>query len=214
MNSIAYAAVPDAAKVALFALAARFNGHNNGNLSLTFAEAKKLGVAYQWKLYAGLQLLKMTELVLCTRQGLVARGTKICSLYALTWREIHEAPSNVYYDAGITSGPFPRHAWSKWEKPPDWRETVRRVMSVNHGRSKISVSTMLGKGGSTMLGATTSEIAQPCWVMEAATAAPPVVDSSKTPGVGPAKANPVSISKSGSKPQAGGLRNHRKAVGS
>lgn len=86
MNSVAYAAMPDYGKTVMFALACRYHGHNNGDLSLPFSEARELGVAYQWKLYAGLQLLRKSGLVELTRQGKLERGTKVCSLYSLTWR--------------------------------------------------------------------------------------------------------------------------------
>jgi hypothetical protein len=184
MSSVSYGAQPDYAKCVLFALACRCNGHNNGDLSLPFSEARQLGIAHQWKLFAGLQLLRKAGLILCTRQGQLQRGTKLCSLYALTWRGIDAAPPGVAYDAGLGPCPIASNAWAKWDKPAQWLETIREVTRANHGRSKIPVSTTLGKGRSTTLGANATKTAQPRWGTESANTAPTVVDTSKTLGRG------------------------------
>jgi hypothetical protein len=192
-ESIAYQALPDWAKVVLVALACRYNGFNNGDLSLPFSEAKRLGVSAQWKLYAGLRLLERADLIVCTRRGRLERGTKLASLYALTWRGIN-APGGggVQFDPGVVASPIPSNAWAKWEKPADWSAIVKAVRRANHGRAtKIPVSTTLGNGRSTTMGATESVIAQPRWGKESPSVAPNMVDTSKTPGLGARSATPA-----------------------
>jgi len=185
MGSAAYRAQPDFAKVVLFAMACRYHGHNNGNLSLPIKDARALGVAYPWKLYAGLKLLTLAQLLECTRRGRLERGTKLCSLYALTWRPIDEAPDAVSYDAGITKTVLPRNDWAKWERPFEWTMTIKEVSKANHGRSKNPVSTTLGKGRSTTVGTEETKTDQPRWVKETSISVPRVVDTSETsPGVG------------------------------
>ena len=180
MNSAAYAAQPDFAKVVLFAMAARYQGHNNGDLSLAIKDARALGVAHAWKLYAGINLLKKGDLIECTRQGKLERGTKLCSLFALTWRGIDAPPEGVAYDGGISICSIPGNAWAKWEKPADWAQIIRSVTAANHGRNKIPVSTTLGKGRSTTLGTEDAKTDQPPWVKETSFSVPTVVDTSKT----------------------------------
>lgn len=180
MNSAAYAAQPDFAKVVLLAVAARYHGRNNGDLSLAIKDARVLGVAHPWKLYAGINLLRKGDLIECTRQGRLERGTKLCSLFAVTWRGIDAPPDGVAYDTGISSCAIPSHAWAKWEKPATWIQTVREVTIANHGRNKIPVSTTLGKGRSTTLGKGKPKTDQPPWVKESTISVPRVVDTSKT----------------------------------
>jgi hypothetical protein len=184
MNSVAYSAQPDFVKVVLFAVAARYNGYNNGNLSLPIGEARKLGIAYAWKLYSGLNLLRQAGLIQRTRQGYLAAGKKLCGLYALTWKGISEAPQGVFYDAGVTACPLAAHDWCRWVKPADWNLTVTKVKRANHGQSKIPVSTTRGNGRSTMLGTKEAILAQPRGGKEGPLAAPLLVDTSKTQGLG------------------------------
>jgi hypothetical protein len=184
MNSAAYSAQPDFAKVVLFAVAARFNGYNNGNISLPIGEARKLGIASPWKLYAGLNLLRQAGLIQRTRQGYLAAGKKLCGLYALTWRGISEAPQGVFYDAGVTSCPLPANDWCRWVKPADWDSIVTKVKRDNHGRSKIPVSTARDNSRSTMLGTKVAILAQPRGGKEGPLPAPLLVDTSKTQGLG------------------------------
>jgi hypothetical protein len=198
MTSTAYGAQPDFAKVTLFAVACRFSGHNNANLSIPFSEAEKLGIEYQWKLYAGLQLLRKAGLILMTRQGHLAAGSKVCSLYAITWRAINRAPAGVNYDAGILPSVVPSHEWAKWERPVDWARIVRDVTDAHHGRkkgsrwphrsttggamaTKIPVSTTGGAIRSTTGGAMGTDSRSTRGGLEGSIPAPPVVDTSKTP---------------------------------
>jgi hypothetical protein len=195
MEHESYHSQPDWARSVLFALAARYNGNNNGDLSLPFSEAKRLGISAQWKLYAGLRLLEKADLIQCTRRGRLERGTKLASLYALTWRGINECAS-VSFDAGISCCPIPANAWVKWAKPDNWKQLVRSIAQANHGVEKNPVanrlgknpdSTALGAGRSTTLGVTSTDIAQQPWVMETASVAPTAVDTSKTSGRGHGK---------------------------
>lgn len=137
LESDAYCAQPDWGKVVLTALAARYNGNNNGDLSLPFSEAKRLGVSQQWKLYTGLKLLELAGLVACTRRGHLTKGVKLCSLYAVTWRGISK--TDVVFDAGVNASPLPSHAWAKWCKPDDWAKHVKTVkQKVRGGNEKSS----------------------------------------------------------------------------
>jgi hypothetical protein len=187
LNSAAYDAQPDFAKVVLVAMAARYQGYNNGDLSLTIKDARALGVSQKYKLYAGLSLLKQADLIECTRQGLLTKGTKICSLYALTWRGMNPPPDDVNYDAGISISPLPSHTWAKWQKPPDWMSIVRKETRKYHGRTDCkfdgtadSGTTTVGNGRATTVGTVDTKTVQPPWVKETTISVPRVVVTSKT----------------------------------
>jgi hypothetical protein len=142
LTSPAYCAQPDFAKVVLVALSARFNGHNNGDLSLIPKSARERGVSQEWKLYCGLALLRKADLIRCTRQGLIIGGARrICGLYALTWRGIEASPEGVAYDDGVSVCPIPSHAWVKWERPADWEKKVRQAKRAAQGKSKAATTT-------------------------------------------------------------------------
>lgn len=178
--SPAYAGLPDFAKVVLFALAGRYGGHNNGDLSLTIKDAKTLGVMQPWKLYAGLNLLKRVDLIQSTRQGRLQSGTKLCNLFALTWRGIDKPPDKVTYDGGVSVSPLPSNRWVKWERPDDWKKAIREVSQANHGKKKIPVSTTVGKGRSSTVGTEGPKTDQPRWVKEGVVSDQPRGDTSKT----------------------------------
>ena len=137
MSSTAYTAQPDFAKVVLFAVACRSGGHNNGNLSMPFSEARKLGIAHQWKLYAGLQLLRKAGLIELTRQGRLEGGVKVCSLYAITWRAINREPDGVSYDAGILPSVVPSHEWARWHSRQTGRKSSAKLRARSTVRTKI-----------------------------------------------------------------------------
>ena len=154
MRSAAYAALPDFAKPTLFALACQYNGHNNGNLSLPYREAKALGVSAQWKLYAGLRLCEWTDLVVCSRRGKLDRGTKLPSLFAFTWRGVDD--TGTAYDHGTSVCPIPSHTWVQWLRPDDWQQRVQSVQRQMRGGSRYATETphipLSGNGRSSLLG--------------------------------------------------------------
>jgi hypothetical protein len=184
LESVAYLALTDWARTVLIALIVQFHGMNNGTLALPFSQAKNLGVSHPWKLYAGLRLLEAAELILCTRRGRLEGGTKLPSLYAVTWRGIDEPKEVVAFDGGIGPCPIPSQRWARWEKPADWREQCRKVARENHGREKNPVSTTRGYGRSTTHGSRRAKTDQPVVDMERANLAQPMVDTSKTSAVG------------------------------
>jgi hypothetical protein len=182
MNSDAYSALPDYARTVLFAIACGAHHGNNGNLSLVFAEAKTRGIRYQWKLYAGLRLLELANLLIRTRQGHLENGRKLCSLYALTWRGISPPPPGVSYDGEIGPCPLPSNAWARWKPPANWAETVRRIARENHGQTKNPVSTTGGAMKAVSLNRKVSGVAQPEGDTGDPAVAQPEGETSKTSG--------------------------------
>lgn len=134
LESGAYRALPDWAKAVLVALAGQYKGIANGDLSLTWAEARSLGVSSQWKLRAGIKLAERAGLCDVTRPGgNVAGGEKKATLYALGWLPI--APSEKYENpSGSLLKPLNR--WATWARPDDWEVQMtaerRRAQAKPH----------------------------------------------------------------------------------
>jgi hypothetical protein len=182
ITSAPYLALPDFARVVLIALAVGCHKNNNGDLSLPFSVARTRGVSLRRKLYAGLRLLELADLIVCTRRGRLDHGHKLASLFALTWRPIN--PSDKY-DGGISVLMQPIHAWARWERPNDWQRQVRAVMRSMRGRSRaeISQSPMWGTGRSPMWGTEGTTTDHPCGVRDPAVSDTHMGDTSKTQGV-------------------------------
>lgn len=137
MVSDAYRQISDADRSVLFALAMGATPHNNGDLSLTRNEAKRLGVNSEAKLRAGLETLTRVGLIERTRVGGLANGTKQCNLYALSWRDI--VPSEKF-DFPFIRGRKASHDYAKWVAPPDWKAIAREIKNRARGRKTVSVS--------------------------------------------------------------------------
>jgi hypothetical protein len=133
LRSQAYAAIPDYAARVLLALAAQFRKTNNGDLSLTAAEARRYGIAAEWKLRAGLSLLETVGLVEVTRHGRIENGKGICSLYALGWRQIDASDKYDQPRAVAMAAPM---TWAKWKHPADWKLQVASARQRAQGKRK------------------------------------------------------------------------------
>ncbi|MBX5463816.1 MAG: hypothetical protein IRZ28_22350, partial [Steroidobacteraceae bacterium] len=186
LESDAWTALPDYAARTLIALLPEYHGHNNGCLGLTASQARKRGL-HHWKLYGGLKVLALAQLIVCTRRGRLENGTKLPSLYAVTWKGIDEPRDGVVYDEGISACPIPRHDWTKWQRPADWRKTCQRIAQEMRGTTKKSVSTLYGYGRSTQCGSDARKVAPHSVDMETRFSAPHSVDTSKTSALPPAR---------------------------
>ena len=134
VESAAYIELPDYAKTVLVAVCAQFNGHNNGDISLTAARARELGVKTTWKLRAGIQLLLASGLLEVTRPGKYSHGRGICALYALTWRDI--LPNDEAFPA-IQAPRAASNAWARWRRPADWAKFERDIRRRARGSRKL-----------------------------------------------------------------------------
>jgi hypothetical protein len=123
IESDAYRSLPDWAKAGLWAIAAKYHGHSNGDLSLTWPEARLLGVSNEKKLRAGLRLIERTELLVVTRPGGNVRGgEKEPTLYALSWWAIDESPK---YEVPLGAKLMAPNGWARWQRPPDWAAQIK-----------------------------------------------------------------------------------------
>ncbi len=112
VESAAYASLRTRAAVLLSLIAARYNGHNNGDLSLTYNEMHdRWGWARDTtaRAYAELQ---EHGLLVQTRKG----GQNRCSLYALGWLPVSNA--KVIEKLDRTGGVSPTKATNHWRSWP------------------------------------------------------------------------------------------------
>lgn len=85
-----YINLPACAKVLLFELAYQFTGFNNGDLQIAWSLMKERGFNSPATLNKAKKALLGANLIVCTRVGQFMNPGGLCSLFALTWREIHE----------------------------------------------------------------------------------------------------------------------------
>jgi hypothetical protein len=133
LRSPAARAMPDYAMRTLLTMAAQYRGTNNGDLAVTSRMAVEYGLP-EWKLRAGLALLELSGLVELTRQGHIANGKGVCSLYALGWRPIN--PRQKYDVPTVLERRAPNR-WATWTKPTNWPNTEqgrRRAAQGNRNR--------------------------------------------------------------------------------
>ncbi len=133
LKSDAYAAMPDYAVRVLVAVAGQYCGANNGQLSMTAADARTLGIHSAWKVAAGLRLLLSSGLVELTRPGKYSHGRGISALYALGWRQFDVSPDA--FPPIVVAQPAP-HAWARWERPADWKDFEKDTRRQARGRAR------------------------------------------------------------------------------
>lgn len=92
----------------LMALAAQYNGRNNGDLSATHTTMKAWGGMAHGTLCKALRELQERNLVLKSREAFKGREASRCALYAITWQPID--PCDGKLDVADTTTP-PR----KWK---------------------------------------------------------------------------------------------------
>jgi hypothetical protein len=108
--SEAWRSLPHYAMAVLVAMAAQFDGKNNGDLALTWASARRFGIGSHEHLVKSLALLLDRGLIVKTRQG--GRRPLGPCLYALAWRPINDRPGG--YDDGIYATETASYAYMNW----------------------------------------------------------------------------------------------------
>jgi hypothetical protein len=126
LQSEAYRWLPDFATRVLNAIAAQFNGYNNGGLELTAREARAFGIGED-VLYAGLGLLIEAGFVRRTVQARRRSGKGAPARYAITWRTLGDFPK---FDVVPTVTPS-----------RDWQRFVPQYPAV---RSVAAAQSVLG----------------------------------------------------------------------
>ena len=91
LESTEYAELTSSEVKLLLDVFAQFNGRNNGDLTCAWSVMKRRGWRSKDTLTRALRGLLERAFITKTRQG----GKHRCSLYAVTWREIHECDGKL-----------------------------------------------------------------------------------------------------------------------
>lgn len=100
LESVEYAALNGNAVKALLDLYSQFNGRNNGDLTAAWSVMVKRGWKSKAALYKALHTLLEGGWIVKARQG----GKHVCTLYAVTWKPIHECGGKL--DIAATNTPL------------------------------------------------------------------------------------------------------------
>jgi len=84
--------VPGEAVRLMAALAAQYNGSNNGNLSAALSVLRAYGFTSSDTVSRNLRKLESAGLIVRTRDGMFSCGVPSCALYALAWKKIDACP--------------------------------------------------------------------------------------------------------------------------
>jgi hypothetical protein len=91
-DSCAWQALSWADQGLYFAMRRKLLSTNNGNIEATLGVLKHSGITSSASLAKGLRALMTAGLIAKTRQGGVAYGQKVCSLFRFTDEDVHEHP--------------------------------------------------------------------------------------------------------------------------
>lgn len=101
LNNPDYQCLTLASRLVLDLLMLQHDGTNNGDLSATLGDFKKLGKTSNDTLIRGLKELQLKNLIIRTREPETLGKNRVCALYAMTWlptqwrngRRVHEKSS-------------------------------------------------------------------------------------------------------------------------
>lgn len=108
---------------------------NNGDINATLAEMRHAGISSSSTLSTALHRLEALGFIEKTRQGGIANGGKLCSLFRFT--------DEVTYDiakAGVKSGPA-THEWRAFETIAKARAAIRLFKRGNTSKLRTSKRT-------------------------------------------------------------------------
>lgn len=113
------------------AMRRRLQSTNNGNISATLGDLKHYGVKSSATLAKGLRTLQAVGLLAMTRQGGIAFGQKVCSLYRFTDEPVFEQPK-----LGIKAYPS-TNEWQRFTTLADALAAVRIAHQNASGLQKL-----------------------------------------------------------------------------
>lgn len=90
IDSMAWRALSWVEQGLYIAMRRKLKGTNNGNIEATLATLKHAGITSPATLSKGLKSLQAVGLIAKTRQGGIAYGSKVCSLYRFTDEQTFE----------------------------------------------------------------------------------------------------------------------------
>lgn len=131
-DSLAWRALSHADVRVYLALRRKLGSTNNGDINATLAELRHAGISSSSTLSMALRRLEALGFIAKTRQGGIAFGGKLCSLYRFTDSETFDIPK-----IGVKAGNA-TNEWKQFKSLAEARAAVRPFMRKN--KSKIRTS--------------------------------------------------------------------------
>ena len=116
VRSNAYMAASGRACALLSYVAQKYTGHNNGDLSVTYAELREEYGWHKQTVTTAIAYLIEHGFLIRTRKGRAngsSDGKSICSLYALGWIDISRSKHQKVRDCGYTGPLNLKEIWSQ-----------------------------------------------------------------------------------------------------
>lgn len=107
IDSMAWRALDWSAQGLYIAMRRKLVSGNNGNIEATLGTLRHSGFKSSATLAKGLRALRAVGLIAMTRQGGIAFGQRVCSLYRFTDERVHDQPQK-----GVKAVP----ATNEWER--------------------------------------------------------------------------------------------------
>lgn len=126
------------------ALRRKLGKTNNGDINATLAEMRHAGISSSSTLSSALHRLEALGFIEKTRQGGIAFGGKLCSLYRFT-----DEPTFDIAKAGVRSGAA-SDEWRRFNNMAEARAAVRLLTAKNRAKVRLSnrSASTIGSDGS------------------------------------------------------------------
>lgn len=134
MDSVAWQSLSLAERGLYLAIRRQLKGSNNGNIEATLGTLKHAGIKSSATLAKGLRALIVTGFIAKTRQGGVAYGQRMCSLYRFTDEAVFDFPKLSIQAQKATND------WAKFEKLAAVRAALRDAHALAKRAPKESES--------------------------------------------------------------------------
>ena len=132
LDSPAWRAITHADTRVYLALRRKLGKTNNGDINATLTEMRHSGIGSSSTLSSALQRLEVLGFIEKTRQGGIAFGGKLCSLYRFTDEPTYEIPK-----ASVKAGPA-TDEWRKFNTIGEARAAVRHLKAKNKSKLRKS----------------------------------------------------------------------------
>lgn len=143
------------------ALRRKLGRTNNGDINATLAEMRHSGISSSSTLSAALRRLEALGLIEKTRQGGIANGGKLCSLYKFT-----DEPTFEIAKADVRAGPA-TNDWQRFKNMAEARAVVRCFARRNTSKVRPSDRTDATRDAERAFSDSTVEQARPLPVLPA-----------------------------------------------
>ena len=121
IDSIAWRSVGYSSQAVYIAMRRRLQSTNNGNISAALGDMKHYGISASATLSKALRELQTVGLIAVTRQGGIAYGRQVCSLYRFTDEAVFEHPK-----LGVKAGP-PTDEWKRFTKLAEAKAVIKQA---------------------------------------------------------------------------------------